>query len=82
MATNKLKFGTETPTKLYMGDSEVTKAYMDETLVYEKSTSSGETWLLNEIINNATKDNIYNEMTRSLGTLSDQQVIILYILSL
>lgn len=46
--TNKLKFGTETPTKLYMGDTEVTKAYMGETLVYEKSESIGETWLLNE----------------------------------
>lgn len=46
--TNKLKFGTETPTKLYMGETEVTKAYMGETLVYEKSSSSGETWLLNE----------------------------------
>lgn len=34
--TNKLKFGTETPTKLYMGETEVTKAYMGETLVYEK----------------------------------------------
>lgn len=48
MTTNKLKFGTETPSKLYMGESEVTKAYMGETLVYEKSESSGETWLLNE----------------------------------
>ena len=38
MATNKLKFGTETPTKLYMGATEVTKAYMGETLVYENST--------------------------------------------
>ena len=37
MATNKLKFGTETPTKLYMGATEVTKAYMGETLVYETS---------------------------------------------
>ena len=36
---NKLKFGTETPTKLYMGATEVTKAYMGETLVYEKSSS-------------------------------------------
>lgn len=43
--TNKLKFGTETPSKLYMGETEVTKAYMGETLVYEKSESSGETWL-------------------------------------
>ena len=34
--TNKLKFGTETPSKLYMGDIEVTKAYMGEVLVYEK----------------------------------------------
>ena len=49
MATNKLKLGTETPTKLYLGATEVTKAYMGETLVYEKSSSSGETWLLNEI---------------------------------
>lgn len=48
--TNKLKFGTETPTKLYMGATEVTKAYMGETLVYEKSSSSGETWLLNETL--------------------------------
>lgn len=43
MATNKLKFGTETPTKLYLGATEVTKAYMGETLVYEKSSSSGYT---------------------------------------
>lgn len=48
MSTNKFKFGTETPTKLYIGATEVTKAYMGETLVYEKSSSSGETWLLNE----------------------------------
>ena len=41
MATNKLKFGTETPTKLYLGATEVTKTYMGETLVYEKSSSSG-----------------------------------------
>lgn len=49
MATNKLRIGDVTPTKLYMGDSEVTKVYMGETLVYEKSLSTGETWLLNEI---------------------------------
>ena len=60
MSTNKLKFGTETPTKLYLGATEVTKAYMGETLVYEKSSPSGETlvyeksspsgetWLINE----------------------------------
>ena len=47
MATNKFKLGTETPSKLYMGDVEVTKAYMGETLVYEKSSSSGETWVIN-----------------------------------
>ena len=34
--TNKLKFGTETPSKLYMGDIEVTKVYMGEVLVYQK----------------------------------------------
>lgn len=34
--TNKLKFGTETPSKLYMGKTEVTKAYLGDTLVYEK----------------------------------------------
>lgn len=34
--TNNLKFGAETPSKLYMGETEVTKAYMGETLVYEK----------------------------------------------
>ena len=49
MATNKLRIGDVTPSKLYMGDTEVTKVYMGETLVYEKSTSSSETWLLNEI---------------------------------
>ena len=49
MATNKLKFGSETPSKLYMGENEVTKAYMGETLVYEKSSSIGETWVINEI---------------------------------
>lgn len=48
MATNKLRFGTETPTKLYLGATEVTKAYMGETLVYEKSSSSGEMWIINE----------------------------------
>lgn len=47
MSTNNLKFGTETPTKLYLGATEVTKVYMGETLVYEKGPS-GETWLLNE----------------------------------
>ena len=35
--TNRLKFGTETPTKLYMGTTEVRKVYMGETLVYETS---------------------------------------------
>lgn len=34
--TNKLKFGAETPSKLYLGSTEVTKAYMGDTLVYEK----------------------------------------------
>ena len=34
--TNNLKFGTETPSKLYMGETEVTKVYMGEVLVYEK----------------------------------------------
>ena len=33
---NKLKLGTETPSKIYMGENEVTKAYIGETLVYEK----------------------------------------------
>ena len=47
MSTNNLKFGTETPSKLYIGETEVLKAYMVETLVYEKPSSSGETWLLN-----------------------------------
>lgn len=50
MSTNKLKFGTETPSKLYLGATEVTKAYIGETLVYEKGTSSGETWLLNKTL--------------------------------
>lgn len=52
--TNKLKFGTETPSKLYMGETEVTKVYMGDTLVYEKSESSGETWLLNKFNGNLT----------------------------
>lgn len=52
--TNKLKFGTETPSKLYIGETEVTKAYMGETLVYEKASSGGETWLLNEFNGNLT----------------------------
>lgn len=34
--TNKLKFGAETPSKLYLGSTEVTKAYMGDTLVYQK----------------------------------------------
>lgn len=34
--TNKLKFGTETPSKLYIGETEVTKAYLGDTLVYQK----------------------------------------------
>lgn len=54
MATNKFKFGTETPTKLYMGATEVTKAYMGETLVYEKSSSEQDelagTWVFNNTI--------------------------------
>lgn len=62
--------GTETPSKLYMGETEVskaymgetevTKAYMGETLVYEKSSSSGETWLLNESLgmNKLSKTNV------------------------
>ena len=55
MATNKLKFGTETPSKLYMGDSEVTKVYMGETLVYEKSETPQQdelagTWVFNNTI--------------------------------
>lgn len=49
MATNKLKFGTETPTKLYLGATEVTKAYMGETLVYEKSLPSGHTVTITEV---------------------------------
>lgn len=50
MATNKLKFGTETPTKLYMGATEVTKAYMGETLVYETSEQDelAGTWVFND----------------------------------
>ena len=53
MATNKLKFGTETPTKLYMGATEVTKAYMGETLVYEKSEQDelAGTWVFNDYVN-------------------------------
>ena len=50
MATNKLKFGTETPSKLYMGDTEITKAYMGETLVYETSGQDelAGTWVFND----------------------------------
>ena len=50
MATNKLKFGTETPTKLYLGTTEVTKAYMGETLVYETSQQDelAGTWVIND----------------------------------
>lgn len=50
MATNKLKFGTETPSKLYMGATEVTKAYMGETLVYETSEQDAlaGTWVFND----------------------------------
>lgn len=55
MSTNKLKFGTQTPSKLYMGDTEITKAYMGDVLVYEKSSSSGETWLLNETLPNVSQ---------------------------
>lgn len=33
---NNLRFGSDTPTKLYVGDTEITKAYMGDTLVYEK----------------------------------------------
>ncbi len=53
MATNKLKFGTETPTKLYLGAIEVTKAYMGETLVYETSQQDelAGTWVFNNTIN-------------------------------
>lgn len=58
--TNKLKFGTETPSKLYMGETEVTKAYMGETLVYEKSSSIGETWLLNESLIDTTSGTGFN----------------------
>lgn len=54
MATNKFKFGTETPSKLYIGENEVTKAYMGETLVYEKSSSEQDelagTWLFNDVL--------------------------------
>lgn len=52
MATNKLKFGTETPTKLYIGATEVTKAYMGETLVYENSGQDelAGTWVFNNTI--------------------------------
>lgn len=46
MSINKLKLGEVTPSKLYLGESEVLKAYMRETLVYEKPSSSGETWVL------------------------------------
>lgn len=52
MSINKLKLGEVTPSKLYLGESEVLKAYMGETLVYEKPSSSGETWLLNETLQN------------------------------
>lgn len=52
--TNKLKFGAETPSKLYIGESEVTKAYLGDVLIYEKGTSSGETWLLNESLEMAS----------------------------
>ena len=74
MATNTLKFGTETPSKLYMGANEVTKAYMGETLVYEKSSSSGETWVFNTFLTNenfsitdivfTNSGNTYNEIRR------------------
>ena len=49
---NNLKFGTETPTKLYLGATEVTKAYMGETLVYETSQQDelAGTWVLNDTI--------------------------------
>lgn len=68
--TNKLKFGTETPTKLYMGDTEVTKAYMGDTLVYEKSESSGETWLLNESLIDTTSEMGFNV---SIGFTSNNE---------
>ena len=53
MSTNKLKFGTETPTKLYIGATEVTKAYMGETLVYETSEQDelAGTWVFNDSVN-------------------------------
>lgn len=70
MATNKLKFGTETPTKLYMGETEVTKAYMGETLVYEKPSSSGETWLLNESLIDTTSEMGFNV---SIGFTSNNE---------
>lgn len=73
--TNKLKFGTETPSKLYIGETEVTKAYMGETLVYEKSESSGETWLLNKTLTlqalTATIDFISNNQNFSSIDMSN-----------
>ena len=53
MATNKLKFGTETLTKLYMGATEVTKAYMGDVLVYETSKQDelAGTWVFNDYVN-------------------------------
>lgn len=63
MAINKLKLGEVTPSKLYLGENEVLKAYMGETLVYEKPSSSGETWVLNETLTD------YDSM--NYGTESD-----------
>lgn len=55
---NKLKFGTETPSKLYVGETEVTKAYLGDKLVYEAKspTSTGETWVLNNSLNTSSND--------------------------
>lgn len=60
MSINKLKLGEVTPSKLYIGENEVLKAYMGETLVYEKPSSSGETWLLNESLIDTTSGTGFN----------------------
>lgn len=60
MSINKLKLGEVTPSKLYLGENEVLKAYMGETLVYEKETSSGETWVLNSSLVFGSKSWSYN----------------------
>ena len=72
MATNKLKFGTETPSKLYMGDSEVTKVYMGETLVYETSEQDelAGTWIFNEQLNTTALANTYVNFTSNGKTCS------------